>query len=110
MRDRFWSDYRAGLRALAAINAPSAVCTIYEPRFADPLMRRVAAAALALLNDVITREAFDSELALVDLRLVCARDEDFANPIEPSAIGARRIADAVRRYAEGAPPATRVFR
>ena len=36
-------------------------------------------------------------LPLVDLRLICDRDEDYANPIEPSARGGDKIAAAVAR-------------
>jgi hypothetical protein len=43
VRDRFAEDYRAMLDAVAAPRRrrlPVAVCTIYDPRFADPNRRR----------------------------------------------------------------------
>jgi hypothetical protein len=68
--DRFSGDYSAMLvRALAGA-LPTAVCTIYEPRFSQSARRRVAATALTLLNDRITREAFSRGLTLIDLRLI----------------------------------------
>jgi hypothetical protein len=45
---------------------PTAVCTIYEPRFPEQLRRRIAATALAVLNDCITREVFARRLSLID--------------------------------------------
>ena len=74
---------------------PTAVCTIYEPRFPDLRQRRLAATGLMVLNDCITRAAFARGLSLIDLRLICDRDEDFANPIEPSVRGGAKIAAAI---------------
>ncbi|MDC7785076.1 GDSL-type esterase/lipase family protein [Rhodoplanes sp. TEM] len=104
VRDRFLARYTAVADAIRATGRPAALCTIYEPRFPDPALRRTATAALTLLNDTITRAVFARALVLIDLRLVCARDEDFANPIEPSAAGGGRIAAAVARFA-ARPPA-----
>ena len=61
----------------------------------------MAAAGLALFNDVITREAFGRGLPLVDLRLVCGEDADYANPIEPSARGGAKIAGAIAELVTG---------
>jgi hypothetical protein len=62
------------------------VCTIYGTNYPEP-QKQLVATALALFDDVITRLAFAHRMALIDLRLVCCEQEDFANPIEPSAIG-----------------------
>jgi hypothetical protein len=100
-RDGFARGYRAMLEAVLARGLPAAICTIYDPRFPDPLRQRVAMAALALFNDIITREAFGRGLPLVDLRLVCAEDADYANPIEPSARGGAKIAGAIAELVTG---------
>jgi hypothetical protein len=34
-------------------------------------------------------------ISLIDLRLICAEDGDYANPIEPSALGGAKIARAI---------------
>jgi hypothetical protein len=104
-RERFQRDYSAMLAAVLARNLPTAVCTIYEARFPEAARRRLAATALAVLNDCITREAFARGLALIDLRLVCDDDADFANAIEPSVAGGAKIARAIARFAlpDGAP-------
>lgn len=98
-RDRFAQNYRRVLDRIAERQLPAAVCTIYEARFPDPLRRRIAAAALAVLNDSITRQAFARGLTLIDLRVICDSDADFANPIEPSVQGGMKIAKAIREFA-----------
>ncbi|HEV7252909.1 MAG TPA: SGNH/GDSL hydrolase family protein [Mesorhizobium sp.] len=99
--DEFATDYRAMLDAVLAQNLPTAVCTIYDPRFDDPLQRKLAATALATFNDRITREGFSRGLPLIDLRLICNEDRDFANPIEPSARGGDKIAAAIAGLVTG---------
>jgi hypothetical protein len=74
---------------------PTAVCTIYDPRYADPMQRRLGTTALTIINDAIIRQAVHLGLPVVDLRLVCTEDADFANPIEPSARGGWKIAGAI---------------
>jgi hypothetical protein len=107
--DGFRRDYSALLDAVARRGLPAAVCTIYEARFPEAARRRVAATALTLLNDRITVEAFSRRLSLIDLRLICDQEEDFANPIEPSARGGEKIARAIAAFTLGAPPSAGVF-
>jgi hypothetical protein len=64
--DRFRQDYRAMLTGILAHRLPTALCTIYDPRFPDPQRRRLAIIGLALFNDVIAREAFSHGLTLID--------------------------------------------
>jgi len=96
--DIFRVNYREMLELLPASKA-TCLCTIYEPRFAHSVRRRVAATALTVLNDVISREAFARGLAVLDLRLVCNEDSDFANEIEPSSQGGAKIAYAISAFA-----------
>jgi len=98
VRDRFLAAYGTMLDAVQATGQPAAFCTIYDPRYPDPQRRRLTAAALALLNDVITREVFARGLPLIDLRVLCGEDADFANPIEPSVQGGWKIAKAVAAF------------
>jgi GDSL-like Lipase/Acylhydrolase family len=109
VRDRFDRNYRNVVELLLARSLPVAFCTIYEPRFPDSKRRRAAATALSVLNDVITRQAVESGVSLIDLRVICDRDEDFANAIEPSSVGGGKIAKAITRFATGDRPATTVF-
>jgi hypothetical protein len=95
VRERFRAGYAGMLDAVSARGLPTAVCTIYEPRFPEPERRRVAATALTALNDAITREAFARGVDCIDLRIICSEDRDFANPIEPSVDGGAKIAHAI---------------
>lgn len=103
VRDRFLAAYGTMLDAVQATGQPAALCTIYDPRYPDPQRRRLTAAALALLNDVITREVFARGLPLIDLRVLCGEDADFANPIEPSIQGGWKIAKAVAAFVRSCP-------
>jgi hypothetical protein len=95
--DCFERGYRAMLEFVFAQALPTAVCTIYDPRFPDPRMQRLAVAGLTVFNDVIIREASARGLPLIDLRVVCGEDADYANPIEPSSRGGEKIARTIAR-------------
>src|SRR3984893_9343560 len=102
--DGFGRAYGSMLTEVSRVGLPTAVCTIYEPRFPEAPRRKLAATALTLLNDKITRQTFARGLTLIDLRLICNEDADFANPIEPSARGGAKIAQAISKFAGGATP------
>ena len=93
--EAFERRYDAMLRAVLARGVPTAVCTVYWPRFSDPTFQRLAVTGLTAFNDAILRLAFAHGLPVVDLRLVCDDDADYANPIEPSAMGGYKIARAI---------------
>jgi hypothetical protein len=96
----FAGRYHAMLDQVVASGIPLAVCTIYDANF--PAQQGVVIrAALTLFNDVITRAAFGRGLTLIDLRLICSKPADYANPIEPSAAGGAKIARAISRLASG---------
>jgi hypothetical protein len=107
IRDEFASAYRRMLDAVAEPGLPAAVCTIYDPRFPDPVRQRLAVTGLTLFNDIITREAFARGLTLLDLRLICSADEDFANPIEPSSAGGAKIVSAILAFTDPGPQGVR---
>jgi hypothetical protein len=109
VRERFRQAYRAMLKQVLERMLPSAICAIYEARFPDPDLRRRTAAALMLINDCIMREAFANGVSLIDLRLICDSDLDFANPIEPSVHGGAKIASAVADFATGSTSRARVI-
>jgi len=96
----FAGRYAAMVEAVAARSLPVALCTIYDANYPPP-EGTVVTAALALFNDVITRAAFSRGLPLIDLRLICDSPDDYANPIEPSARGGRKIAAAIAAVALG---------
>ena len=93
--EAFANEYRAMLRELAATELPFAVCTIYYPNFDDPIVQRIAKAALASFNDVIVTLAAEHRVPILDLRLICNERTDYANEIEPSGRGGEKIASAI---------------
>jgi hypothetical protein len=99
-QDRFARDYREMLEAVLAHGLPTALCTIYDTPPSAP-NQRIIKAALSLFNDVITRAAFARGLPLIDLRLICDEDGDYANPIEPSVQGGAKMAAAIAELATG---------
>jgi hypothetical protein len=101
VRNRFQQSYRNMLADVGSRRLPTAVCTIYDARFPDPDLRRRASLALTLINDCITREVFLHDMTLIDLRLICDSDDDFANPIEPSIAGGAKIAGAIAKFVSG---------
>jgi hypothetical protein len=94
----FQDSYRRMLAQVLGHGLPTIVCTIYEGNL-DAQEQRIASTALKVFNDAILREAIAAEVPVVDLRLVCSRPEDYANPIEPSAIGGQKIAAHLVRVA-----------
>ena len=97
----FRNNYARMLDVVAARKLPVAVCTIYDPRYPERERRELGATALSVLNDIITREAFGRSLTLIDVRVLMNDDADFANPIEPSAKGGMKLANAIKRFVEG---------
>jgi hypothetical protein len=93
-QDDFAAGYLAMAKAVAATGLPSAVCTIYDTPSTEPGYRTIKT-ALAIFNDCITRAAFSLGISLIDLRLLCSEDSDYANPIEPSSLGGAKIARAI---------------
>ena len=96
----FVDGYANMLDAVLALGLPTAVCTIYDANYPEP-QRQVVVAALALFNDAISRAAFGRGLPLVDLRLICSDPADYANPIEPSAMGGSKIASVIAALVQG---------
>lgn len=99
----FESAYRAMVAKCLSQRLPLVVCTIYNGHFEDARFGSRARGAVALFNDAIIRTAIEHKLNAIELRLVCARPEDYANPIEPSSIGADRIAHAIVNVLTGPP-------
>ncbi len=89
--------YREMLRAVLGMKKPTAVCTIYYPRIPESFTQKIAVAALSIFNDVIIKQAVLAGVPLIDLRLACDEDSDYANEIEPSEKGGEKIAKAVLR-------------
>lgn len=92
---RFEREYRAMLSEVLARGLPTAICTIYYPRFPDATFQKAALTALTVFNDAIVRAALVHGIPLLDLRFVCTEDDDYADPIEPSARGGDLLSASV---------------
>lgn len=111
MQDEFRSEYREALRSACAVGRHILVATIYRPRFhLDPTsapfdsfenIQMTLDPLLSVFNDVVQEEARRVRASVLDLRLICDRDEHFANPIEPSELGGRQIAENVGQWLRG---------
>lgn len=92
--DAFEASYRWALEAILELGRPTTVCTIYNGNLDGNEAGRTRI-ALMMFNDVIHRVALVHSVNTLDLRLVCTEKSDFANPIEPSGSGGRKIARAI---------------
>jgi len=101
IRDSFARSYRKMLDLVMSYRLPTALCTIYDGRFPDEEEQRRVVVALSVFNDVIMREAFSRGLPLIDLRLICNRHDDYANPIELSAKGGDKVANVIAQAVAG---------
>ena len=100
----FAAEHRRMLERVKALGLPTIVATIYDANFPQP-QGQVVSTALSVFNDAITRNAISLGMDLVDLRLICNEPADYANPIEPSVQGGRKIARALARWLRS-PPAS----
>jgi GDSL-like lipase/acylhydrolase family protein len=91
----FETRYRTAIEECLRPHLPLAVCTIYNGRFPDRTYQRIASVALTIFNDTILRVAIEHGLPVIDLRLICNEDRDYANPIEPSSAGGEKIARVI---------------
>ncbi|MCX8517151.1 MAG: SGNH/GDSL hydrolase family protein [Rhodoferax sp.] len=98
--DEFETTYLKALDSCIKCDLPLVVCTIYGGNFPDVAYQRAARMALLAFNDVIIRAAAQNNLRVLDLRQVCNRPEDYANPIEPSVVGGEKIAQSIVKALE----------
>ena len=114
--NNFKKRYSEMVDLVLSYNLPTAFCSVYYPRFDAGSLNRVqhymsaiqngseiqemAMAAETIFNDIITYEIFKRKIPLIDLRVLCDNDEDFANHIEPSCIGGMKIAKILNFIAD----------
>ena len=90
----FQRRYASAIDAALELGKLTTVCTIYEGNL-GPEEARIARVALMTFNDIILRAAFARRVPVIDLRFFCTEPADYANPIEPSGPGGRKIAEAI---------------
>ncbi|MGB5079281.1 MAG: hypothetical protein WBO23_00885 [Burkholderiales bacterium] len=94
--DAFEEIYARLIAAALEAGLPTIVCTLVPARHLEASHQRVAAAALAIFNDRILRRAFAAGLSIVELRLVCDEDSDYASETLLSHAGVRKVANVAR--------------
>ena len=94
--EAFEAAYGAAIDAVLGLRRPTTVCTIYNGALA-PDQAAAARVGLMMFNDVIIRAAAVRRLDVIELRTICTAPGDYANPIEPSDQGGRKIASAIAR-------------
>jgi hypothetical protein len=94
--DAFEADYRAAIRLAVGLGRSITVCTIYNGNFGRreaPITR----VALMPFNDAIVRVALEHRFPIIDLRPLCTEPSDYANPLQPSSAGGKKIARAIAK-------------
>lgn len=99
-RDVFELHYEKMLKNILSKNLPTTVCTVYFPNFPEAIFQRLAITALSVFNDAIIRLASINGLSIIDLRLICNEADDYANAIEPSDKGGKKIAAKILEAVE----------
>ena len=92
--DAFRSSYLSAVNLLTALRKPIYLFTIYNGNL-EPDIEAAAKSAVAVFNDKIYSVANELHLPVIELRRICNQPEDYANPIEPSGIGGKKIAQAI---------------
>ena len=112
IRKEFERMYEAMLLNALSYNLPTTVCTIYKPCLShrnairmfshsesgltSEQQQKVANTALPIINSVISKEAIKAELPVIDLEVIFNNVDDYANDIEPSAVGGIKMAKIIR--------------
>ena len=102
LQAEFRANYRTAFNRARAHDRRMLVLTIYRPRFhLDGYPSEIQTAVeplLSVFNDVIQEEARSVSADVLDLRTICTSDADFANAIEPSDTGGRKIAAEISAW------------
>ena len=94
--DEFENLFARLIAAATEAAVPTIVCTLVPARYMEPSQERVAAAALAIFNDRILRRTIAARLSIVELRLICDEDSDYASETLLSHAGVRKVANVAR--------------
>jgi lysophospholipase L1-like esterase len=96
IREEFRRSYAALLDCLALTGRPVLLLTVYNPCFHghsfDAAYQQAAESAVSIINDVIQQEGRRRAFDVLELRTLFNERADYANPIEPSAIGGAKLA------------------
>jgi len=94
--DEFEDMFARLIAAATEAGVPTIVCTLVPARYVEPSQERVAATALAIFNDRILRRTIAAHLSIVELRLICDEEGDYASETLLSHAGVRKVANVAR--------------
>ena len=116
IRKEFERMYQAMLSNALSYNLPTTVCTIYKPCLShrnairmfshsesgltSEQQQKVANTALPIINSVISKEAIKAGLPVIDLEVIFNNVTDYANDIEPSAVGGMKMARIIKEIVD----------
>ena len=87
---------------LSKLEKPTLICTVYNPVFSkDPELaplQQAAEMAISIFNDAIQQSVRNAGFDLLELRDLFTEEDDYANPIEPSDQGGRKLAEEIVRW------------
>jgi len=95
--DQFEDQVEALIRAGQATRLPTVICTMWPPRYPEPVRQRAAVAALTIFNWRIFRRALAAGISIVDLHNACSEQSDYADDTLLSMSGLRKAANVVSR-------------
>lgn len=108
IREQFRRSYAALLDRLVLARRPVLVLTVYNPCFHghgfDAAYQRAAESAVSIINDIIQQEGRRRSLEILELRTLFNERADYANPIEPSAIGGAKLAKCMSEWVRDGRP------
>jgi hypothetical protein len=91
---QFAGDYREAVAHVLTLDRDTTLCTIYNGNLESDVAA-IARVGLTVFNDVILQVGVEHGLRMLELRQICTEPIDYANPIEPSGTGGRKIATAI---------------
>ena len=91
--------YRTIVQNLSQQNSKILLCTVYEGNLLDDSLYSDIAfasqAMVSMLNDIIFSTAATYKVDVLELRNIFTKPEDYANPIEPSHKGGKKLASGI---------------
>jgi len=91
--------YRTIVQNLSQQDSKILLCTVYEGNLLDDSLYSDIAfasqAMVSMLNDIIFSTAATYKVDVLELRNIFTKPEDYANPIEPSHKGGKKLAKGI---------------
>jgi hypothetical protein len=91
--------YRSIVKKLSQQDSKILLCTVYEGNLnSDIFYRDISFASMAMvsmLNDIIFSTGASFNVDVLELRNIFTVEQDYANPIEPSHIGGKKLASRI---------------